>query len=94
MGENKHNATLPPLEADEQKERAAFAYLVAHLVRGELHEILKDAPLGVCEEFGRIWDAQSHVPVGILFKRPKFEEDETLNKYQAIYKAAKKNTIN
>ena len=50
-------------ETDEQKERVAFASLVAHLVRGEMHELLKDAPVGVCEELGRILDAQSHVPV-------------------------------
>ena len=67
-------------ETDEQKERVAFASLVAHLVRGEMHELLKDAPVGVCEELGRIWDAQSHVPIGIVFKRPKFEEYEALHK--------------
>lgn len=67
-------------ETDEQKERVAFASLVVHLVRGEMHELLKDAPVGVCEEFGRIWDAQSHIPVGALLQRPKFEEYEALHK--------------
>ena len=73
-------------ETDEQKERVAFASLVVHLVRGEMHELLKDAPVGVCEELGRIWDAQSHVPTGILFQRPKFEE------YEALHKAAQQTT--
>ena len=67
-------------ETDEQKERVVFAALVASLVRGEIHELLKDAPVGVCEEYGRIWDAQSHVPTGVLFQRPKFEEYEALHK--------------
>ena len=75
-------------ETDEQKERVAFASLVAHLVRGEMHELLKDAPVGVCEELGRIWDAQSHVPVGVLFQRPKFEE------YEALHKGAAQTTLN
>ncbi len=67
-------------ETDEQKEKLIFATLIVHLVKGEINELLKDAPVGVCEEFGRIWDAQSHVPTGILFQRPKFEEYEALHK--------------
>lgn len=70
-------------ETDEQKERVIFATLVAHLVRGEMPAILKDAPVGFCEELGRIWDAQSHVPTGVLFKRPNFEEYEALHKAEA-----------
>lgn len=70
-------------ETDEQKDRVAFASLVAHLVRGEMHKLLKDAPVGVCEKFGRIWDAQSHVPVGVLLQRPKFEEYEALHQAEA-----------
>lgn len=67
---------------DEQKERLVFATLVGHLVNGEIQTLLQEAPVGVCEELGRIWDAQSHVPVGVLFQRPKFEE------YEAIHQAA------
>ncbi len=67
-------------ETDEQKERVTFVYLISQLLRGEMNELLKDAPVGVCEELGRIWDAQSHVPIGIVFKRPKFEEYEALHK--------------
>ena len=87
MEQNEYfNTLLNPAETDEQKERVAFATLVAHLVRGEMHELLKDAPVGVCEELGRIWDAQSHVPVGVLLQRPKFEE------YEALHKAAQQTT--
>lgn len=67
-------------ETDEQKERVTFVYLISQLLRGEMNELLKDAPVGVCEELGRIWDAQSHVPIGIVFKCPKFEEYEALHK--------------
>lgn len=81
MEQNELFASLFNLaDTDEQRERVAFASLIAHLVRGEMHELLKDAPVGVCEEFGRIWDAQSHVPVGVLLQRPKFEEYEALHK--------------
>ncbi len=87
MEQNEYFNTLFNLaETDEQKERVAFATLVAHFVRGEMHELLKDAPVGVCEELGRIWDAQSHVPVGVLLQRPKFEE------YEALHKAAQQTT--
>ena len=75
-------------ETDEQKERVTFVYLISQLLRGEMNELLKDAPVGVCEELGRIWDAQSHVPVGILFQRPKFEE------YEALHKGAAQTTLN
>ena len=89
MEQNELFASLFSLaETDEQKERVAFASLVAHLVRGEMHALLKDAPVGVCEELGRIWDAQSHVPVGVLFQRPKFEE------YEALHKGAAQTTLN
>ena len=74
--------------ADEQKERIAFAALLVHAAKGEMHELLQDAPVGVCEELGRIWDAQSHVPVGLLLQRPKFEE------YEALHKGAAQTTLN
>lgn len=61
---------------DEQKERVIFATLIWLLANGELSEVLKNAPVGDCEELGRIWDEQSHVPVGVLFQRPNFEEYE------------------
>ena len=81
MEQNEYFNTLFNLaETDEQKERVAFATLVAHFVRGEMHELLKYAPVGVCEEFGRIWDAQSHISIGTLLQRPKFEEYEALHK--------------
>lgn len=57
----------------ETTERVVFATLVAYLVKGELPSILKDAPREVCEEFGRVWDKHSSVPVGTLFQRPNFE---------------------
>ena len=48
MEQNEYFNTLFNLaETDEQKERVAFATLVAHFVRGEMHELLKDAPVGV-----------------------------------------------
>jgi len=67
-------------ETDEQKERVAFASLVTYALRGELNELLKEAPVGICEKLGRIWDAQSHIPVGELLQRPNFEEYEALHK--------------
>jgi len=88
MAQKKLRETSDFVSADEQKERIAFASLVVHLVRGEMHDLLQDAPVGVCEELGRIWDAQSHVPVGILFQRPKFEE------YEALHKGAAQTTLN
>ena len=81
MEQNELFASLFNLaETDEQKDRVAFVSLIVHLARGEMRELLKNAPVGVCEELGRIWDAQSHVPTGILFQRPKFEEYEALHK--------------
>ena len=88
MAQKELRETSVSISADEQKERIAFASLVVHLVRGEMHDLLQDAPVGVCEELGRIWDAQSHVPVGILFQRPKFEE------YEALHKGAAQTTLN
>ena len=78
MEQNNLNVTFAP-ETDEQKERVAFAALLIHLVNGDMHELLKNAPVGVCEEFGRIWDAQSHVSIGEIFQRPNFEEYEAIN---------------
>ena len=88
MAQKKLRETSVFISADEQKERVAFAILVGHLVKGEMNALLQDAPVGVCEEFGRIWDAQSHVPVGVLFQRPKFEE------YEALHKGAAQTTLN
>ena len=88
MAQKKLRETSDFISTDEQKERVAFAALVGHLVRGEMHALLQDAPVGVCEELGRIWDAQSHVPVGVLFQRPKFEE------YEALHKGAAQTTLN
>jgi hypothetical protein len=70
----------------ELNERIEFASLVIDLVRGELDARLQNAPVGVCEELGRIWDAKSDVPVGWLFRRPKFEE------YEALHQAATQQT--
>ncbi len=64
----------------EKKERLVLATIVIHLVSGNMEQLLKGAPEGVCEELGRIWDEQSKVPVGVLFQRPKFEEYEAMNK--------------
>ena len=86
MVQEQLNLAFVLAETDEQKERVAFASLVAHLVKEEMDALLKDAPVGVCEELGRIWDAQSHVPVGVLFQRPKFEE------YEALHQAAAQQT--
>ena len=83
MAQKKLREASVSISADEQKERVAFAALVGHLVRGEMHALLQDAPVGVCEKLGRIWDAQSHVPVGVLFQRPKFEEYEALHQAEA-----------
>ena len=81
MEQNELFASLFNLEAtDEQKERIVFAFLIDRLVMGEIHELLKDAHLGMCEKLGRIWDAQSHVPTGVLFQRPNFEEYEPQHK--------------
>ena len=88
MAQKKLRETSVFISADEQKERVAFAVLVGHLVKGEMNALLQDAPVGVCEELGRIWDAQSHVPTGILFQRPKFEE------YEALHKGAAQTTLN
>lgn len=88
MAQKELRETSVSISADEQKERVAFAALVGHLVKGEMNALLQDAPVGVCEEFGRIWDAQSHVPVGVLFQRPKFEE------YEALHKGAAQTTLN
>lgn len=88
MAQKELRETSVSISADEQKERVAFAILVGHLVKGEMNALLQDAPVGVCEEFGRIWDAQSHVPVGVLFQRPKFEE------YEALHKGAAQTTLN
>ena len=68
------------MDKKEQTERMTFAMMIAEFVRGELDEVLKGAPEGYCKELGRIWDAQCHVPVGVLFNRPKFEEYEAMNK--------------
>ena len=83
MGQYKQNATFAIPEADKQKDRTVFAYLVGHLVRGEMDALLKGAPVGVCKELGRIWDSESHVPVGVLLQRPNFEEYEAINKAAA-----------
>lgn len=81
MEQNELFTSLLNLAAtDEQKDRIVFASLIDRLVRGEIHDLLKEAPVGVCEELGRIWDAQSHVPTGVLFQRPKFEEYEAQHK--------------
>ena len=88
MAQKELRETSVSISADEQKERVAFAILVGHLVKGEMNALLQDAPVGVCEELGRIWDAQSHVPVGVLFQRPKFEE------YEALHKGAAQTTLN
>lgn len=66
-----------------QKERVVFATLVMEHARGTIEQTLKGAPVGVCEELGRIWDSQCNVPVGVLFNRPNFEEYETINKAAA-----------
>ena len=87
MEQKKLNAAFALTEPNERDERVVFATLVSCLVRGEMDELLKDAPVGVCEEFGRIWDAQSHVPVGVLLKRPEFET------YEAASKAAQPTAI-
>ena len=41
-----------------QKERIVFATLVMEHARGTIEQTLKGAPVGVCEELGRIWDSQ------------------------------------
>lgn len=75
-------------ETDKRKERVVFASLLVSLLRGEMNELLKEAPLEVCEEFRRIWDAHTHVSVGTIFQRPKFEE------YEAYHRAAQYRTLN
>lgn len=78
--QNELFASLFNTEAtDEQKERIVFVFLIDSLVKGEIHELLRGAPVGLCEELGRIWDAHSHVPINKLFYRPKFEDYEVLN---------------
>ena len=79
MVQEQLNLAFALAETDEQKERVAFASLIAHLVKGEMDDLLKDAPVGVCEEFGRIWDTHSSTPVGVLFQRPNFEQYEANN---------------
>lgn len=64
----------------EMTERIMFAELVVSQVLGKMDETLKGAPVGVCEELGRIWDCHCNIPVGVLFQRPKFEEYEAINK--------------
>lgn len=70
---------LDQAKTDEQKERAMFATLLVHLVSGSMDEVLRNAPVGVCQEFGRIWDAYRDVPTGVIFQRPNFEEYEALH---------------
>ncbi len=64
----------------DQMERIMFATMVASYVKGNLEDLLKNAPVGYCEEMGRIWDAQCFIPVGVLLKRPSFEEYEAMNR--------------
>lgn len=67
-------------ESEEQRERIVFASLVTHLARGEMDGLLKNAPEGVCTEYARIWDRLCHIPIGVYFARPKFEQYEKTNR--------------
>ena len=79
MEQDEIRELLDLAQNDEQKERVMFATLIVHLVSGTMDEVLKNAPVGVCEEFGRIWDTHSSTPVGVLFQRPNFEQYEANN---------------
>ena len=47
--------------------------LVMIVASGNVNDFLKDCDQETREDYGRIWDNQKAVPVGILFNRPNWE---------------------
>lgn len=67
---------VPVTEPERQElimERCTFAMLVAIVASGNVADFLKTCDQETRNEYGRIWDAQKAVPVGILFDRPNWE---------------------
>ena len=55
-------------------ERCTFALLVMMVANGQsLEDFLKDKSEEDRAYYGKVWDNQKAVPVGILFNRPNFE---------------------
>ena len=79
MAQN-NNKVFNSAKNDGLRERLAFVTLVLHIASGELKELLQNAPVGICEEYARIWDKHSKISIGKIFKRPNFEAYEALNR--------------
>lgn len=58
----------------EIQERLTLVALVTAITGGDLDELLKNSDTATCFELARIWDKWSRTPVGVMFKRPKFED--------------------
>ena len=54
-------------------DRCTFAMLVVIVASGNVEDFLKTCNQEARNDFGRIWDEQKAVPVGILFNRPNWE---------------------
>jgi hypothetical protein len=54
-------------------ERCTFALLVMMVANQSLEDFLKDKSEEDRVYYGKVWDNQKAVPVGILFNRPNFE---------------------
>ena len=57
----------------EIQERCTFAMLVVAMIGGGLNEFVKDLDEASIKELARIWDKHCHVPVGVMFNRPEFD---------------------
>lgn len=78
---------------DALRERLAFVTLVIHIASGELNDFLQNAPVGLCAELAKIWDAYCKIPIGNIFARPNFEAYEAINRAAWQYpKTINKNT--
>ena len=65
--------TDPERQEELIMERCTFALLVMIVAGGNVEDFLKTCDQETRNEYGRIWDAQKAVPVGILFNRPNWE---------------------
>ena len=65
--------TDPERQEELIMERCTFAMLVMIVAGGSVEDFLKTCDQETRNEYGRIWDAQKAVPVGILFNRPNWE---------------------
>ena len=60
-------------QEQEIQERCTFAMLVVAMIGGGLNEFVKDLDEESIKELARIWDKHCHVPVGVMFNRPEFD---------------------